>query len=40
MMVRVLSDQSVNIDPLVRVLYLGPRFVNRHQLIQLDAIVI
>ena len=27
MMVRVLSHQSVNIDPLVRVLYLGPRFV-------------
>ena len=27
MMVRVLSDQSVNIDPLVRVLYLGRRFV-------------
>ena len=26
-MVRVLSDQFVNIDPLVLVLYLGPRFV-------------
>ena len=27
MMVRVLSDQSMNIGPFVRVLYLGPRFV-------------
>ena len=26
-MVRVLSDQSVNIDQLVRVLYFGPCFV-------------
>ena len=26
-MVHVLSDQAVNIDPLVRVLYFGPGFV-------------